>query len=178
MLKTFENPYKAKFTIVDISGMDFNSDLDFIQSKIKEYDPKICFIDGLYMIAGEGKSEWEKITNVSRRTKQIALNLQKPIIATTQATRTKSETLAESDVAYTNALVQDCDLLIGVNRMFDKITEQLSNKLMLEILAARDVDKFKFFLEIAEGRVAFKEIEDEKMTSKELKSYDFGKTPF
>jgi len=173
--QTFSNPYSPFFYMIDVSGIEDNTDVTFIKQKIKEYNPDISFIDGLYLFSAEGKSEWEKVKNVTNKIKQITIETNKPIFVTTQATRTKKGVLTRNDVAFSNSFIQDCDLLLSVNRMYDKITESESNKIMVEALAGRDVDTFKFYLELTES-LGFLEVDD-RIITEQIASYDFD-TPF
>jgi hypothetical protein len=132
------------FYIIDSAGSgEYN--VEFIESKIRQYKPDVVYIDGVYMLKSQGKSDWEKQTEISRAIKQVALNLNVPIVGTMQANRggATSSKLGTQHVAYSDAYAQDCDYLIALNRVYDKLNECFKNEIIVEIAASRESENVK-----------------------------------
>lgn len=97
-----------------------------IQAKIQTYNPDVVFVDGAYLM----QSELEKVepgsaqalTNISRSMKRLAQAQKIPIVITTQASLARSKGgLTLGSAMYTQAWGQDCDVLLGVERV---VTDQ------------------------------------------------------
>lgn len=80
--------------------------------------PDIVMIDGIYLMEGaRGESMWEKITHISRDLKQLAEEDGTPTVGITQASRKAvGKRMEIDDLAYSDALGQDADLLLGINK--------------------------------------------------------------
>lgn len=92
-------------------------------------------IDGLYLLReGNGNLQrWERVAAVSNAVKQLALDLQKPILATTQIKRVGAKDEYEpEDIAYSDALGQDADFIIAI-----KPDEVYSDKIELQLIKNR-----------------------------------------
>jgi replicative DNA helicase len=82
------------------------------------HQPDIVIIDGVYLLS-ENKGDsanWEKLTDVSRNLKRMADGHGVPIIGVHQANRAAAgkEELDVENIAYSDALGQDADLIIGI----------------------------------------------------------------
>jgi hypothetical protein len=135
-----------------VMGKGMRADLSVIRSVIFEKDPDIVFLDGLYMIDPLSKKyqdRYEKMGAVANDIKRIAVETEKPIVASMQFNRSVSEkkisgafleNLGLSDVLGWNidmgyALLQDDDLYIDSRmiihnfkmREFDPLPDLLVN---------------------------------------------------
>lgn len=110
---------------------------------VHTYRPDIIIIDGVYLMSGEsGSSHWEKITEVSRDLKRLAEAESRPVIGIHQANRGAVGKRVEiENVAYSDALAQDADLLVTVNK------EEDSKDIFVECIKNRWGDEgWGFFL--------------------------------
>ena len=93
-----------------------------IQAKIKDYQPDVVFIDGAYMMLPESDKlepgSPQAMTSISRSLKRLAQSERIPIVVTTQASLTRSKGgLHLGSGMYTQAWGQDCDVLLGVEKL-------------------------------------------------------------
>jgi hypothetical protein len=94
-----------------------------LRSLIYTYDPDLIMVDGIYLMSdGKADSQWEKITGVSRELKQIAEGEGKPLLGIHQASRKAigAGRIDVEHVAYSDALAQDADLLLAINKEEDE----------------------------------------------------------
>lgn len=129
----------GRFLVLDQSGSDEKPEIDFLYHKVATLKPDIVFVDGIYLIQGKGVAEWERVKFVSNRLKQMSIQLNVPVVGTTQATRSsKGGDLKKGDVGSTVAFEQDCDLLLAINRMVDSVKEKIMNELVIRSIASRE----------------------------------------
>lgn len=136
---------KHPFYVIDSSGKQ-NYDTAFILSKVQEYRPSIVFIDGVYMLRGDGESDWERQTSITRDLKQICLSEDVPIIGSTQASRGaagKKSKIGTQHVAYSDSYGQDADNMIALNRIWDKILDKYTNRILVELIKVRDAENVR-----------------------------------
>lgn len=122
----------------------------------------VIIIDGLYLMSSDQRTSarWERVADVSNQLKQIALNLQVPIIGMTQIKRTggRDDYTAE-DLAYSDALGQDADFVMTVTP-----SSAVKNRLELQLIKNRfgdiagnvvyvDFDTMRVIDESVHGRV-------------------------
>jgi KaiC/GvpD/RAD55 family RecA-like ATPase len=93
--------------------------VDKVQALMHSHQPDIVIIDGVYLLS-ENKGDsanWEKLTDVSRNLKRMADGHGVPIIGVHQANRAAAgkEELGVENIAYSDALGQDADLIIGIS---------------------------------------------------------------
>ncbi len=77
-------------------------------------------IDGLYLMnpdSGHFTAKWERVAEISNQVKQNALNYNLPVVALTQYKRTggRKDVYDPEDIAYSDAIGQDSDFIIGIN---------------------------------------------------------------
>lgn len=79
-----------------------------------EYGLDLVIVDYLQLVRGEGKSAYERVSDVSRNLKILAKDLQVPILALSQLHRLESEESEPNlnDLRESGALEQDADLVI------------------------------------------------------------------
>ena len=99
-----------------------------VQAKIQEYQPDVVFIDGAYFMQSsldvEPGSSFA-LTDISRSLKRLAQQSKTPIMITTQASlKTSKNGLTAGSAMYTQAWGQDCDVLLGVERMGERQTDE------------------------------------------------------
>jgi len=100
-----------------------------VQAKIQEYAPDVVFIDGAYMMQSELPNVLpgspQALTDISRSLKRLAQRSKIPIIITTQASFARSKGgLSGHSAAYTQAWGQDCDVLMGVERLGERKADE------------------------------------------------------
>jgi replicative DNA helicase len=95
-----------------------------VSAKIREYDPDVVFIDGVYLMhddrTNKRTSDWQGIAHITQDLKRMAKQLDIPVIGSTQANRSaeKSKGESKSEVAYGDSFTQDADYLIRI--IFEK----------------------------------------------------------
>lgn len=92
-----------------------------VEGAVDEIKPRAVFIDGILHATdartGKKSRDWNVISNISSDAKQLSLAYNIPLICTHQANREgeKSPSVdTQTDIAYADALAQDCDLTIRV----------------------------------------------------------------
>jgi replicative DNA helicase len=93
-----------------------------IQAKIQELDPDVVIVDGAYMMQSEVEGALpgsaQAITSISRGLKRLAQSSKIPIVATTQASQTRSKGgLTMASAMYSQSWAQDCDIMLGTERV-------------------------------------------------------------
>jgi len=110
-------------------------DLAYIKSKIYQYEPALVGIDGLYLLS---KSvDWKDVTDVTRKTRGIALDTGVPIFATWQLNKSGKKRQSMDDLAYADALSQDATAVIVQSRIEDEVLEKYTNTLDVAIVGSR-----------------------------------------
>lgn len=108
------------------------SDVKEIQSLVYTYRPDMVLVDGIYLMTGaSGDSHWEKITNISRSLKQLAEGEGTPILGLHQASRGAiGRRIDIEHIAYADALAQDADLVLTINKEDDEslFVEAIKNR--------------------------------------------------
>lgn len=103
--------------------------VQWVQSKVDKYKPKIGFIDGLYLMSDHSSrkgADHVRVMNISRAIRQMILETGVPFAATMQANR---KAAGHSDanldeIAYSDALSQDATIAIRV--VADKTSPTIS----------------------------------------------------
>lgn len=110
------------FIIVeDISSTTTVSSL---AAKIKQHEPGIVFVDGVYMMDdehGEPKGSPQALTNITRSLKRLAQQFKTPIVVTTQVLASKlssrtSRRVTADAIGYSSSFVQDSDIVMSVEK--------------------------------------------------------------
>lgn len=99
----------------------YGQTISAIQSKIEACAPDVAFIDGTYLMIDEITGEQntaQSLTNITRNLKKMAMRLNIPIVVSTQALewKMKGTKLDTSSVGYSSSFLQDCDLLLGLQK--------------------------------------------------------------
>jgi replicative DNA helicase len=94
----------------------------WLQAKIRELEPDIVFVDGMYLMnddrGGKNVQEWQRVLHISRDLKKTARGFNIPVIGVTQANRNAEKTQGEdlTELAYSDALGQDADAVMRVTK--------------------------------------------------------------
>ncbi len=90
-----------------------------IRDLIRRFNVDAVVIDGLHLMRsdfGGVKAGWERLKDISNAIKLIALQERVPILAITQQKRGERETASPEDIAYSDAIGQDADIVISVKQ--------------------------------------------------------------
>jgi replicative DNA helicase len=95
-----------------------------LAAKIKQHEPGIVFVDGVYMMDdenGESKGSPQALTNITRSLKRLAQQFKVPIVITTQVLSSKlssrtSRRVTADAIGYSSSFVQDSDTVMSVER--------------------------------------------------------------
>lgn len=116
-----------------------------VDALIKKHKPDIVLIDGVYLMNSDRKNQasWENLTQVSRELKTIALENGLPIIGIHQSKRAQTGVRIDTeDLAYSDALGQDADIVIAINKKED------DGKMLVETIKNRDNFTTSFYIQI------------------------------
>lgn len=100
-----------------------------LQAKITEFNPDLVVVDGMYLMRDDRQKvrsiDWKAVAHISQDLKQTARIFQIPIIGVTQANRGADKDPKKADLAelaYADAIAQDCDLCLRVHKQKDQNT--------------------------------------------------------
>jgi len=101
--------------LIVLSGKDAQGrdGVVWLQSKIEQYKPDVCFVDGLYLLSDDRGSartaDWQRVMHISRDVRQMILETHVPVIATMQANRAAAKNNAAEldEIAFADAVGQD-----------------------------------------------------------------------
>lgn len=99
-----------------------------LKAKVMQHQPRIVFVDGVYMMQdenGEPPGSPRAITNVTRGLKRMAQQLNITVVMTTQVLAwklgsKKDRKITGDAIGYSSSFVQDSDLVLGVERKQDE----------------------------------------------------------
>jgi replicative DNA helicase len=114
--------------------------LSALSSKVREYNPDVLFVDGVYLMddeEGEPKGSPQALTNITRGLKRLAQHFDIPVVATTQVLswklqNRKTRAVTADAIGYTSSFAQDADLVLGVERNPD-----LDDQAIIRVVLAR-----------------------------------------
>lgn len=127
---------------------------DRVYAETIRYKPDLVMIDYISLMDGPNGfkgANWEKLTEISRRLKSQAQGLQTPIISIAQTNRSGAvEGARDSNLAYSNAMLQDSDVLFGLH---SDDGMKKNKKMELRLLKNRDGDirDFELFWDVDNG---------------------------
>lgn len=117
--------------------------ISHVHAKIREFSPDLAVVDGLYLMKDDRAKartiDWKSIAHISQDLKGTAQMFEIPVIGVTQANRgaDKDPTKADlAELAYADALAQDCDLCMRVTSKKDPTTKE--TEIILTFPGARD----------------------------------------
>lgn len=94
-----------------------------IASIVESSKADVVVIDGVYLLVPDGgkrSAMWESVAEISRSLKQISLDHDVPVIGVHQASRQAREKVTAYDIAYSDAVGQDADIVIGASHGRDE----------------------------------------------------------
>lgn len=94
--------------------------VDEVYSKINDYKPAICFLDGSYLLERKMKADsWQKVQYITQGLKSNALQLKIPIVQTTQLTKGSGKksldlsTDVQDEFAFGQSYIHDSDVAMS-----------------------------------------------------------------
>lgn len=142
---------------VELAGKRFSAYQDFVFStdidsamtvsgvaaKIHQYQPRIVFIDGVYLMDdehGEPKGTPRALTNVTRDLKKLAQRMEIPVVGSTQVLSWKAKKGVTADaIGYSSSFAQDSDLILAT----DRVEEDNTDVFKLKAVLARNCPTFE-----------------------------------
>lgn len=133
-----------------------------LQAKIAEFNPDLVVVDGMYLMRDDRQKvrsiDWKAVAHISQDLKQTARIFQIPIIGITQANRGADKDPKKADLAelaYADAIAQDCDLCLRVHKQKDQNTQEW--EIVLSIPGGRETQLDGFVINgMAATNFAFK----------------------
>lgn len=122
----------------DIIIVDSIPNAQDVQMKLRQYNSKAFFLDGLYLFSSG--VDWDKITAASQVLRNSALTLDIPAIVSSQFSRKGSKDMSADNIGYSDALYQDGSVVIGQERVYDEVQERKTNILRWKIMKNREED--------------------------------------
>jgi replicative DNA helicase len=114
-----------------------------VRAKCIEHQPDIVFVDGMYMMRGEGTrylDERETLTQVTRGFKFLAQELDITVVGTTQVlpgkVGNKKRKIEAQSIGYTSSFIQDADLILGC-----ELDTDVPKQSIIRIVEGRNVPK-------------------------------------
>jgi hypothetical protein len=136
------------FMVCGTAG-DGGGGVSFLHSKIREFNPDLVIVDGMYLMRDDRQKQrtvdWKAIAHISQDLKRTAQEFNVPVIGVTQANRKADKSAKNADlseIAYADALAQDCDLAIRVQKKINKETGLPELILALPGMREGDLDAF------------------------------------
>lgn len=117
-----------------------------VRSKIAEFKPDLVIVDGLYRMRDDREKkrsiDWKNVTNVVQDLNETAKSLNIPIIGITQANRAAAKSSPKeadvSEMAFADALGQECDMAIRVKK--DKDPQTHENEIIMSFPKSREYE--------------------------------------
>lgn len=117
-----------------------------IRSKINEFRPDLVVVDGLYRCKDDRTKsrsiDWKNVTNIAQDLNEVAKSLKIPLIGITQANRGAAKSSPKdadiSELAFADALGQECDMAIRVKKEKDPQTHE--NEIVLSFPKTREYE--------------------------------------
>lgn len=106
----------------------------FLDAKIRQYNPDILMIDGVYLMHDEigHKSRTEKMYNLTQGLKRTARHFQIPIAVTAQMKQgNENREAGQSGVQWSDSFAQDSDMLIEIFQT-KEMREQRFTRIILQ----------------------------------------------
>jgi replicative DNA helicase len=117
-----------------------------VQAKIYEFQPDLVVVDGLYRMKDDRSKtrsiDWKNVTHIAQDLNETAKSLDIPIIGITQANRSAAKASPKeadvSELAFADALGQECDMAIRVKREIDEQTKEA--EIIMSFPASREYE--------------------------------------
>lgn len=122
-----------------------------LQAKITEFRPDLVIVDGMYLMRDDRQKvrsiDWKSVAHISQDLKGTARIFNIPIIGITQANRGADKDPKKADLAelaYADAIAQDCDLCMRVHKQKDQATHEW--EIVLSIAGGRETQLDAFVI--------------------------------
>ena len=133
-----------------------------LQAKIREFNPDLVLVDGMYLMRDDRQKvrsiDWKAVAHISQDLKQTASTFEIPVIGITQANRGADKDPKKADLAelaYADAIAQDCDLCMRVHKQKDQSTHEW--EIVISIPGGRETQLDAFVIHgIASTNFGFK----------------------
>ncbi len=131
---------EVPFIILGYGLDDDTSTVSSLIPKIENYlmDGGVLFVDGIYLLEDDRRAEkdWQRVVNIAKDLKMLALRYNIPIVATTQAqTGDKSYVPEMHNIAYGTYIAQYVDALLSQSQNPQQL---LAEMMFLNVLAQRE----------------------------------------
>lgn len=135
-----------------------------LAAKVKEYQPDVLFIDGVYLMDdehGEPKGSPQALTNITRSLKRLAQSFDIPVVATTQVlswklNNKKTRAVTADAIGYSSSFAQDADLVLSVERNPD-----IENRAIVRVVIARSSPTGEVHIAWDWNKMDFEEVSDD-----------------
>lgn len=125
--------------IVSDRGMSDGGGIAWLQGKIREYQPDLVIVDGMYLMKDDRTKsraiDWKNITHISQDVKLTCNTFHIPIIGVTQANRGAETKNGEdlTELAFADAIGMDADLVLRIKKQqrWDETLKRYLNELMV-----------------------------------------------
>lgn len=128
-----------------------SSGIASLQAKMNEFKPDLVIVDGMYLMRDDRTKvrtiDWKAVAHISQDLKQTARMFQIPIIGVTQANRGADKDPKKADLselAYADAIAQDCDLCLRVHKQKDQSSQDW--EIVLSIPGGRETQLDSFVI--------------------------------
>lgn len=115
-----------------------------LRQKVEDHKPDLICADALYLMrndraGGKRSVKWDDQAAITQDLKDLALDVNKPLVGTTQAKRDSEEKKGQSvaNISFSDSYGMDCDLAVEIIKK--KITDEI-NELALAITGAREIN--------------------------------------
>lgn len=149
------------FIFEDASGL---TTVSALRAKVIEHKLDVLFVDGVYLMDDEQGSKArgdlpQALRNISQSFKRMSMDLDIPIIGTTQAlgwklNNKRTRALTSDALGFTTAFQQDGDLILGVERNPD-----IDNQSIIRVLDARTAPRAEVHIQFDWSTMSFEEVE-------------------
>ena len=119
-----------------------------LYEKIKDHRADLVCVDAMYLMKNDRKNtrsiKWDDQSDITQDVKDVALELNKPLIGTTQANRPSEDARGGSmrNIAFADAYGMNCDLALEINKKSTPDPEV--NEIALAITGAREINMTGF----------------------------------
>jgi replicative DNA helicase len=146
-----------------------------IESMVTDHAPAVLFVDAAYLLSPSGRrngyiSGWEKIAEVVRELKQLAIRYDIPVVISVQFNRNQkssgSKVLDLGDIAGSDSIPQDASIVLGIRT---GPPPHDSDQRIVQVMKNREGDAPTFataftFAPVSMAEVPFVHIDDEADT--------------
>lgn len=151
LVKTSHEGHTPALMVVNPHSSSNGSGVSALQAKIREFKPDLVLVDGMYLMRDDRQKvrtiDWKAVAHVSQDLKQTAAQFKIPIIGITQANRGADKDPKKADLAelaYADALAQDCDLCMRVHKQKDPSSQDW--EIVISIPGGRDTQLEAFVI--------------------------------